>query len=286
MQKTLPTIDVANQPLVQHIKDSLELQKGARGFLEQGVLIVKNVFTPEYIQRAHADFVEEYREYFEDKTFEDALNVGHKRTMISLLLKGEFNTPDFYANAKVLPLLRFLLGNDLILNSLGAVVSLPGSKDQHVHRDHVNIYGTECGSHTGLNWVHKAPPYGITMGVPLVDITKETGNTRFWPGSHHNLMLANKVNPADGVDFTSQMGTCILFDYRIIHGGIANNSGAIRPLLYNVYARSWFRDTRNYRKQDPLVVTPEQIAGVPKQFRHMFDWTLDAATRNRLTPPA
>jgi hypothetical protein len=37
-----------------------------------------------------------------------------------------------------------------------------------------------------------------------------------------------------------------MFDYRILHRGLANDSPDPRPIAYFTYARPWFRDATNY----------------------------------------
>jgi len=44
------------------------------------------------------DFESEYSRYFADKAFDDALQVGDKRIMVTLKLQGPFNNPEYYTN--------------------------------------------------------------------------------------------------------------------------------------------------------------------------------------------
>jgi ectoine hydroxylase-related dioxygenase (phytanoyl-CoA dioxygenase family) len=43
-------------------------------------------------------------------------------------------------------------------------------------------------------------------------------------------------------------GDAIVFDYRILHRGLANISDQARPLAYFTFAKPWFRDATNYTK--------------------------------------
>jgi ectoine hydroxylase-related dioxygenase (phytanoyl-CoA dioxygenase family) len=49
-----------------------------------------------------------------------------------------------------------------------------------------------------------------------------------------------------GLTFNAAAGSAILFDYRILHRGLANTSSLNRPMLYFTYGRQWFRDATNY----------------------------------------
>jgi ectoine hydroxylase-related dioxygenase (phytanoyl-CoA dioxygenase family) len=271
MDPMLSKIDLSDEPIVELTQDSPMLRKGAFLFLKYGFLSIKNAYDAVFVRKMYDFYMQEYKEYFEDKEYSEALSVGNKRTMLSLHLNGPFNDPTYYANPRILPLLQLLLGPDLIMNSLGSVISLPGATDQHIHRDHPNIYAVPRQFHTDLSWIEKAPPYAVTVGIPLIELSEKTGNTRFWPETHLNPVPAEELKPETGVDFNAEIGTAVLFDYRVAHGGVANTSYQIRPLLYNVYSPPWFRDSINYRKQDPLFLTKEQIRAMPKDYRRLFD---------------
>jgi hypothetical protein len=271
---TLPEIDVAGCPLVDSIKDSKQLLRGSSLFLENGFLIIRNAFDAGFIDKLLDEYLKKYDSYFADKQYPDAQATGDKRTMVSVALEGVFNSPEFYANPRIYPLLRYLLGPDLIINSISSVVSLPGAPDQRVHRDVPNIYVTELNRSGDFSWLKYVPPYAVTLGIPLVPISKLTGNTRFWPGTH--LFNAGREHPIhnSGVDFTAETGTCVMFDYRVLHAGLANNSDKIRPIMYNVYSRPWYRDHVNYTKQDPIIITEEQFREIPQSYHHLFAWAL------------
>jgi ectoine hydroxylase-related dioxygenase (phytanoyl-CoA dioxygenase family) len=198
------------------------------------------------------------------------LNVGAKRTQVTVAIEGPFNSPRLYANDFILPVLKLVLGDELILGSFGAVVSLPGAPDQHAHRDHPNIYelpeteGTEA-------WVDiLLPPYALNVIVPLVPLNATNGTTRLWVGSH--LVPKNRIQQTPTVDPLADPGDCLLVDYRLLHAGTANSSSNPRPILYNMYCRPWFRDSRNYRKQQRIRISREEYSRVPPQFQQLFNW--------------
>jgi hypothetical protein len=49
-----------------------------------------------------------------------------------------------------------------------------------------------------------------------------------------------------GRRYHAKAGDAIIFDYRILHRGLANGSPDDRPLAYFTYGRQWFRDATNY----------------------------------------
>ena len=57
------------------------------------------------------------------------------------------------------------------------------------------------------------------------------------------------------VRLEADAGSAILFDYRTFHAGGANRSDRPRPILYFVYARSWYRDVHNW-PEESLFASP------------------------------
>jgi ectoine hydroxylase-related dioxygenase (phytanoyl-CoA dioxygenase family) len=269
------TIDLKSGEIPATIMDSAILQQGVELFLQHGYLIVKNAMDCDFVQKLRDEFMANYEAYFFDKEYDDALQVGHKRTMVTINMEGAFSSSDYYAPPKIFPLLEFLLSKRMIISGLGCVVSLPGAKDQHIHRDYDNIYDTGFHYDGADAWLAKAPPYAITVAIPLVPITSLTGSTRFWPGTHLSKVAKNDPNLGPGVEFAADLGSCILFDYRILHGGVANRSDGVRPLLYNIYTRPWFKDPVNYEKQQPISITEEQFKKLPDQHQGMLAWAIE-----------
>jgi len=55
-----------------------------------------------------------------------------------------------------------------------------------------------------------------------------------------------------------------------LHAGKANLSANPRPILYNMYCRPWFRDSRNYRLQRPIQISRDEYFRIPEEFRSLF----------------
>lgn len=264
---TCPTIDFGSRDKSER-PDAVH--EAAELFTEHGCVLLKGVLAQDYIAQLHRVFVDTYHPYFEDREYPDALNVGPKRTQITVAVEGPFNSPQLYANDFVLPVLKLVLGEQLIVGSFGVVVSLPGAPNQHSHRDHPNIY--ELPEAAGTEpWVDIVlPPYALNAIVPLVPLNATNGTTHLWPGSH--LVPKSKAGEMPGVDPVVELGDCLLVDYRLMHAGNANHSANPRPILYNMYCRPWFRDSRNYRQQRPIRISREEYLRVPQELRYLFNW--------------
>jgi ectoine hydroxylase-related dioxygenase (phytanoyl-CoA dioxygenase family) len=155
----------------------------------------------------------------------------------------------------VLKLLRPLLGGNIHLSNLTAVVAHPGAAQQHAHRDQQHLFG-QPGIGPSL------PIYSINMAVPLIDVDMEMGPTAVWLGSHRwEADRGPTTEPVAAVPF--RRGDCMLLDYRTIHAGLSNRSARQRPIVYMVYARPWFFDHSNHLRRVPIDMPLELFEEYP-----------------------
>lgn len=122
----------------------------------------------------------------------------------------------------------------------GIVVSQPGARVQHTHRD--------GGSGLFPEQPLPLPAYAITLFVPLSGFGHEYGPTEFFPGE----WLTDPADDAESVSATLTPGSALLFDYRIPHRGGENTGHHDRIYMYSVLARPWFGDHLNY-DEPPLL---------------------------------
>ena len=278
----MPAVDFAGLSAPVDVQQSPVLQQAINLFLDHGCLLIENAFDGGYVGMLASEFSSRFERYFADQVYEDALATGDKRTMVTLDVEGPFGAAEFFAPSKLFPLFEFLLTERLIIAGMGAVISLPGAQDQHRHRDYTNIYDPGFYYPAMESFVANAFPYAITLGIPLVPIDKRTGCTRFWPGTHLSLVSKGDPNLGPGVEFEADIGSAYIFDYRVLHGGVANTSDIARPLLYVIYTRPWFRDPVNYSKQEPIDITEEQLFRMPVEHQRLFSWAVaERAARAR-----
>ena len=164
-------------------------------------------------------------------------------------------------DATLHPVLSQIFQSERLLLFNGLLHSQPGSNEQLWHADGEHLFpGT---SHSYL------PVHSLNVFVPLVDITEDNGGTEFFLGSHRltgeseNIVWQDSAHKerigctGDPIAFTCRAGSVIIFDYRILHRGLANTSRAARPVLYFTYARAWFRDMHNFPSRSLLDVISE-----------------------------
>lgn len=138
---------------------------------------------------------------------------------------------------------------DLKLCHLSLLVATPGSSEQKWHAD---------GSHVSIS--EHLPCHCYNVFIPLQDVPLQLGPTEFRPQGHfltRNLgpmLLTAKCRKTlrPPVCFPWTMRDVVLFDYRILHRGKANNQNYNRMVLVMTFSEPWFKDILNFPKRSML----------------------------------
>jgi ectoine hydroxylase-related dioxygenase (phytanoyl-CoA dioxygenase family) len=238
----------------------------AEHFVRDGMLTIERLFDPSLIASVH----DEYQRQFPDLSTDarpQHLIVGHRRLQLPIEIRGAVADPMLSAHPLLISMLVALLGSDLAIDSVACVVALPGAKAQHLHRDHDQLFpGAE-------KLEEQLPTVAVTLAIPLIDLTSETGSTLLHAGSHRMAELADEKAPdlPPARPAYLKRGGCFLMDYGLWHRGMANGSEAARPIIYIVYTRSWFTDgSTNYQKHERLKVNWEMLRAMPLQQRRLY----------------
>jgi ectoine hydroxylase-related dioxygenase (phytanoyl-CoA dioxygenase family) len=140
---------------------------------------------------------------------------------------------------------RQILGTDAKLLYVGQVVACGCDPDAESDEDEPEDQAWHMdGDH--LDDEIDLPCHILTVFVPLVNLSAENGATEFSLGSH----LHACDSPMGERVIECPAGSAIIFDYRLLHRGTANQTTADRPILYFTYSRSWFEDPVNYRHEN------------------------------------
>ena len=102
----------------------------------------------------------------------------------------------------------------------GCVISEPGALAQPSHRD--------------------GPDGLVTVFAPLTAFVPRNGPTEVSPATHRGGDDSSSLAPL------LQPGDVLLFDYRCLHRGLANEGDARREVAYAVYSRQGVRDIQNF----------------------------------------
>lgn len=175
--------------------------------------------------------------------FSEIVHRAHRRYDMKLGDQAPVPLPaDTFDNAPWAPVLEKVLGHDQRLFFYGAVVSEPTARAQAQHADGGHLFYETHGK----DQPH-CPAHCVNVFVPLVDIADDPslGPTEFWPGSHK---IGGSYN-GDGIPLAGNRGDVILFDYRVIHRGMANEGSRSRPVFYATHTRPWFSDVLNFPEE-------------------------------------
>jgi len=225
-------------------------------FARDGFVVLEGIFDPAFVDELRTEYL---RQFPDVASSPERYRVGDRRLQVPLEMTGPFLSPNLYAHPALLGLAKGLLGEDHLIESLAIVTALPRAKAQRLHLDHQDL--------APGNDVVRAliGTYGITVAIPLVDLTPDTGTTKLFTRSH-----VTKINE-DEFDLPYiGRGGCYAMDYRLWHQGTANQSAMERPLVYLVYARPWFTDITNYGNADRIRIAPQDLAAVPNEYRRLF----------------
>lgn len=253
--------------------DTLELMVYL--FKKYGVIQVDNVFSPKLIEALAEAFTKKYGKFCHEKDYQEAVTIGAKRYMLTVEMDGIFGSAELVASRLLQPFIQKILGSKCILNAFSAVVSLPGSVDQGVHKDHVELFEEREEL--------QEPTFAMQLFVPLIPLDQVVGTTRFFKGSH-----LNKRRPPSGAphqDPVVPLGSCYVSDYAVFHAGLGNYSNKVRPLLTLTYSRAWFRDHQNYssyKKQPPLKFAMEYFESASSDIKSLLAWWNDTERRSTL----
>lgn len=238
---------------------------GARSFRVDGALILDDIVDPSLILAARAAFARGYARYLDGVAPADALGVGDQRLMIGLDLEPPLGDPRMFANPWLLPLLGSALDEDFVVDSCGVVCSLPFAPAQHRHTD-----GAPLFPRSGIDPM--LPASAITVIIPLLEMNELHGTTALWLGTHRGESRAPKEVPVVPVEPVVPEGSCVLWDYRLKHGGTPNRSPLPRPLLYLTYCRPWWIDHLNFstQKRAPLRASRGFLAGLSERDQRLL----------------
>jgi hypothetical protein len=226
-------------------------------------------------QNGHTLFPTHYRLDADTGEREYALGLGVKHGFREIVMRspGRYEISLLYSTAPdcleslkqiLSPIVSALLEatdwNELSICNLSLVVSTPGSLEQSWHAD---------GGHVNLQ--KHLPCHVMNIFVPLHDIVFAMGPTEIRPGTHFHTRNLAPMMLAAACRKTLQRpvapilatGDVLIFDYRVLHRGLANKTMQNRSFLVVTVAKPWFKDILNFPKRsldDPATGTSNNDA--------------------------
>lgn len=260
-------VPISENERLEGCLSSINAERAYQALAEHGCVLLRGVFDSASIDVLYREFVDQYGAYDGEQMAAQAEQpapnpvywVGERRYEITPHMSGAFGDPRLFADPLLRGFLQPLLGEAMRLSGLTLVVSYPGAEQQHTHRDHPPLFDDP---HLALT----LPTYAINVAVPLIDVDDELGPTGIWLGSHRwSDERMTETEAMTVVPF--QRGDCVLLDYRTLHAGVANRGRIARPIVYMVYARTWFFDEINHRMRPSLGMTLEEYEALPEAVR-------------------
>ena len=258
----IASISISDAERLNGKMDADKLEHAKAMFASNGYVRIVDLFEPEQMD----DFYGQYRHRY--KNFLTATNKQDKRPLFTVNIEGAFAKREAITNPILAPFLESFLGKDFILAAMSAVASFPGAPDQHLHRDATMLFGPDNTADKSL------PVYSITVLVPLINFTKETGCTRVWPGSH-KISGREEGLAVGSLDPEVHVGSVLISDGRVLHRGAANRSDKLRPLFYTTFHRSWYRDFGGYSQRPPILISNSSFAALPADLQARVSWCRD-----------
>ena len=260
------------------------VQAAHEAFQQNGCALLRGVFDTASVDALQREFRDQYgmldAEQMAAQAAQPAPNpiyeVGDRRYEITPHMGGAFGDPRLFANPLLRSLLHSLLGEAMRLSGLTLVVSYPGAEKQHTHRDHPLLFDDP-------SLALSLPPYAINVAVPLIDVNHAMGPTGIWLGSQQ-WPDESRADPASMTVEPFQRGDCILLDYRTVHAGVPNRGTAARPIVYMVYARTWFFDEINHPMRPSLGMTLEEYNNLPEDVQLLVLRVFSQHARARFFP--
>jgi ectoine hydroxylase-related dioxygenase (phytanoyl-CoA dioxygenase family) len=157
----------------------------------------------------------------------------------------------------LLPVIRGVLGADMLLSTMGTAVIAPGERAQPIHRDD-ELYDMAM-PHRNL--------VCNTMWA-LTDFTEENGATRIVPDTHRWVEPADPRKSYASIPAVMPKGSLCFVLGTCYHGGGANRTGERRWALTINYCAGVMRQQENLM----LAVPRERAAGFSEELQSLIGY--------------
>ena len=163
-----------------------------------------------------------------------------------------------------LAMVRYLLGDYVLVSNFTANIALPGSRSMKVHSDQ--------GIVVPEPWL---APWAINIIWCLNDVRRENGGTLYLPGSQ---TITRRSELPDGFGakmeaFEATAGSIVVMDGRVWHTSGSNvTKDEERALLFGYYSSAFLRPQTNWN----VTLSPETIASLTPQLSRMLGLAAEA----------
>jgi hypothetical protein len=162
---------------------------------------------------------------------------------------------DLLWHPKVFPLVREIIGDDVSMIDNSYYVTPPHTP--HTHADWHHDVGL-----TGV--YHPLSVMMVKVFFLLTDVNADSGGTAMVPGSHRFPMgfefpkVARPKDMPGAVQMSGKAGTAYLFNGRVYHAAVNNDSDTPRRVLIYNYGHHWMKIWPGYEPSQKLLDWAEQ----------------------------
>lgn len=223
-----------------------------------GAVAVEGVWPGETVDRLREVVLSQHPEFTDPAALRDYLGTRGERFIAPVTVTNAVRSAGVLDSPALEELCGTLLGEDFVYEAFGILMVYPGVKAQGAHRD-----GAALFPETGLDRI--LPPSALTIAIPLVDVDADFAPTGVAVGSHRVLADTEDVR-LEPVEL--RRGDMAVWDFRVVHSGLANRTDRSRPALYLTACRPFWIDHRNFVQtaRAKLVAHPELLPELGPRF--------------------
>lgn len=205
-------------------------------FETNGFLVFPNALTPDELDAVRADAA-----LAEERWEANPTLPGFRKSTLCELI-GPINygpaMRDLLWHPKTFPVVREILGEDVSMIDNSYYITPP--RTQHTHADwhhDVQLLGV----------YHPLSVMMVKVFFLLSDVNADSGGTAMLPGSHRlpmDFQFPRVNDPKDmpgAVQMSGKAGTAYLFNGRVYHAAVNNNSDNPRKVLIYNYGHHWMK---------------------------------------------
>ena len=218
--------------------NNIDLNKAVNELLfGEGAIIIKNVYPNDKIDEARTIV-----NHFADQQNKNNLNLSQR--VWNLFGKGKIFS-DLITNDIIFDLMSKFLGKDFICGSYAASRLLPGASGQDLHIDYpFGDYKDEKKYPINSN---SSFPQNCQVTIPLEIFSKESGATKFCPGSQKKLHFPNQNDDASNFkQMLASPGDLVFFYGMVWHGAMPNKSNHNRTGLLIELLPGYIKPLENF----------------------------------------
>lgn len=217
-------------------------------FETQGFLVIADALSPEELARVRAE-AEAAERLWEQRP---DLPGFRKPELAELRRPIEYGPAlrDLLWHPKTFPIVREILGDDVAMIDSSYYITPPRTPRTHADWHHdVNLPGV----------YHPLSVMMVKVFFLLTDVDENSGGTAMIPGSHRlpmDFAFPHVADPKDmpgAVQMQGKAGTAYLFNGRVYHAAVNNDSDRPRKVLIYNYGHHWMKIWPGYEPSPALL---------------------------------